>query len=437
MKFYSTNRQSSLASFREALFRGQAPDGGLFMPESLPAFSEEELQDFSRCSYTGLSLGISRKLFGLEIDDSSLLHIIGNAYHFAPVLKRLDDRTFCLELFHGPTLSFKDFGAQFMAQAMSHFASAQGEPITILVATSGDTGSAVAHAYYRLEGIRVALLYPSGKVSPLQEKQLTALGDNIHALEVQGTFDDCQALVKRAFSDALLQKQIRLSSANSINIGRLLPQSFYYFWGVLQILIEGFKEAVVCVPSGNFGNLTAGLFAQKMGLPIRQFVAAVNSNDVVIEYLSSGQYRPRSSVQTLSNAMDVGNPSNWARIRDLYQDDPRLIADHLWATSVDDRETIASMKSVYDQFGYVTDPHTAVGFQAIKRLRNRSAGAQEMPCIILSTAHPAKFGEIIYKALSVQVPLPVQLDALEKERYVTPIANDYEELKNLLLHLKS
>ncbi len=432
MRFYSTNRQTPLVSFREALFTGQAPDGGLYMPASFPQFSSGELAEWAGKSYPEFAFEICRRLLVPEISETSLWQIFHDAYHFAPVLRNLDDMTFALELFHGPTLSFKDFGAQFMARCMGHFSSNEDQLLTILVATSGDTGSAVAHAYHRLQGVRVVLLYPSGMVSALQEKQLTALGDNIQVLEVLGSFDDCQALVKRAFADEDLRKAMRLSSANSINIGRLLPQSFYYFWGVAQILAKGARELIVCVPSGNFGNLTAGLFAQKMGLPVRMFIAAVNANAVVPHYLASGQFRPQATQRTLSNAMDVGNPSNWARIRDLYDDDHEQIGEMLWSTSVDDQQTIASIQRVYREFGYVIDPHTGVGFEAVQQFRAQTTWAKDAPCMVLSTAHPGKFVEIIAEALKMLLPLPDELAALEGSK-PSIIQNDFGELKTMLL----
>ncbi|HID24293.1 MAG TPA: threonine synthase, partial [Planctomycetaceae bacterium] len=279
MRLYSTNHQSPVVSFQQALLTGQAPDGGLYMPEELPAYYDRP-EAVAAMQYTQFALDISIKLLESEINARALADIIRQAYDFRPEMKKIDDRTFCLELFHGPTFSFKDFGAQFMAKTMGYFIRDQHLQLTILVATSGDTGSAVAHAFYKVDGIRVVMLYPAGQVSPLQEKQLTTLGDNITVLEVEGTFDDCQALVKRAFADESIRRKINITSANSINIGRLIPQSFYYGWAVSRLLASGLEDIVVCVPSGNFGNLTGGLFAQKMGLAIKQFIAAVNSNDV-------------------------------------------------------------------------------------------------------------------------------------------------------------
>ena len=433
MKLYSTRDHSISVSFHEALFRGQAADRGLYMPQNLPLINRDELTRLAALPYTDLALTIAEKYLADEIPPSGLEHIIQQAYHFSPALKKLDDVTFILELFHGPTLSFKDFGAQFMARAMSYFIQDEHREITILVATSGDTGSAVAHAYHNVEGIRIVLLYPSGKVSPLQEKQFTTLGDNILALEVDGTFDDCQALVKQAFADGKLCDRIKLTSANSINIGRLVPQSFYYFWSVVNLFSELKEELVVCVPSGNFGNLTAGLFGHTMGLPVNRFIAAVNSNNVIPEYFESGEYRPRPSVGTLSNAMDVGNPSNWERIRDLYHNDYDSIKQHLWTTSVDDAATIETMKRIYRQYDYIIDPHTAVGMRAVERYRDVAPTAKNTPTIVLSTAHPGKFHEIVTDALSINLELPASLQTvLAKEKQTTKMPGRFKDFKEFL-----
>ncbi len=433
MKLYSTQDSSHIVSFHDALFQGQAKDRGLYMPVQLPSVSRDELLSWSSYSYKELALAVAGKYLLDEIPQSGLEEIINNAYHFAPELYTLDEHTQILELFHGPTLSFKDFGAQFMARSMSYFVQHEHREITILVATSGDTGSAVAHAYHNVPGVRIVLLYPSGKVSPLQEKQFTTLGDNIQALEIDGTFDDCQALVKKAFADKDLRDKMTLSSANSINIGRLIPQSFYYFWSVLQVYAQRKSDVVVCVPSGNFGNLTAGLFGWEMGLPVKQYIAAVNNNSVIPEYFETHEYSPRPSVATLSNAMDVGNPSNWERIRALYKDDYDTITNKLWTTTVDDETTLATMRETKDQFDYVIDPHTAVGVQALQRYRKTIAGNTETPSIVLSTAHPGKFQEIVNRALDTAYQLP---DALEKLKVLTKLSEkmgkDFEDFKEYL-----
>jgi len=429
----STRGSAAPVTFREALFRGQSPDGGLYMPQGLPALTTADLRSLASLTYPELAYELGRRLLGDEIDDEGMADITQAAYWFAPRLEPLQHDLHVLELFHGPTCSFKDFGAQFMAKAMGHFARDESNSLTILVATSGDTGSAVAHAYHRLEGIRIVLLYPSGKVSPLQEKQFTTLGDNVQAIEVQGTFDDCQAMAKQAFADGELSERIRLSSANSINIGRLIPQSFYYVWSVSQRLKDGIDNVVVCVPSGNFGNLTAGFFAKRMGVPIEMFVAAVNANTVIPEYLETGCYRPRPSVRTYSNAMDVGTPSNWERIRYLYDDDHGRIKSVLWSTSVDDECTLTRMQRTYERYHYIVDPHTAVGLEAVERCRQQVPLAAKSAVVSLSTAHPAKFNEVLELALGkcAELPEPLQ-EVMSKEKNALLMGSHYAELKEYL-----
>ena len=430
MNLFSTRRQAPVVTFREALFAGQAPDGGLYMPTDFPPLPIDALAqcaDFRETAQTALE-----RLLGDEFSPLGVETVVERAYHFAPALRDFDDLTI-LELFHGPTLSFKDFGAQFMAKSMGWFLRSESREITILVATSGDTGSAVAHAYHRVEGVGIVLLYPSGKVSALQERQFTTLGDNVHALEVDGTFDDCQALVKTAFADRELSAKARLSSANSINIGRLIPQALYYLWAILRLTQR--DRPLVCVPSGNFGNLCAGLFAGQWGLPVARFIAAVNANSVIPEYLQSGVYRPRPSLHTLSNAMDVGNPSNWERIRTLFGDDHARIAERLWSVSISDELTLETMRAVYQRTGYVADPHTAVGIAAVERFRSeRPAGRR--PTLVLSTAHPGKFPEVVERALGIDIPPPPALQAcLAKPKTATPLANAYDELKDFVWNL--
>ncbi|MBN1998764.1 threonine synthase [candidate division KSB1 bacterium] len=433
MKFYSTRSKKIRVTFKDALLRGQAEDGGLYMPEKLPEFNKADLLKLSKLNYQELAFELTRSLLAEELNDASIEKIIKRAYDFSPKLHQINNHIYCLELFHGPTLSFKDFGAQFMAQSMCHFNKENNRKLTILVATSGDTGSAVAHAYHRVEGIDVFLLYPGGKVSPLQEKQFTTLGDNITALKVNGTFDDCQALVKQAFSDKDLRQKKRLTSANSINIGRLIPQSFYYFWSGLFLIGRGYKEMLVCVPSGNFGNMTAGLFAGKMGLPVQQYIAAVNNNVVIPEYLETGKYRARPSIQTLSNAMDVGNPSNWERIRTLYDDDHNTIQKKLCSFSVSDDLTLESIKYNYSRYHYIIDPHTAVGFEAVRRYLKQNPEAIDLPFISLSTAHPGKFLEIVQEALNINITLPAHLAALLEAKPVkTDMSTSFSEFKEFI-----
>ncbi|HPG38298.1 MAG TPA: threonine synthase [bacterium] len=436
MKLYSTKDHAHVVNFRDALFKGQAADRGLYMPAVFPRIPLNELVELSHLPFAGMARAIAGKYLGDEIPAQGLDQIINRAYSFAPALQSLDEYTDVMELFHGPTLSFKDFGAQFMAQAMRYFIQDERREITILVATSGDTGSAVAHAYHKVEGIRIVLLYPSGKISPLQEKQFTTLGDNIMALEVAGTFDDCQALVKQAFADTDLRDKQKLTSANSINIGRLIPQSFYYFWSVMQVYARTQQKVIVCVPSGNFGNLTAGLFAAQMGLPVQKFIAAVNSNHVIPDYFDSGKFTPRPSVLTLSNAMDVGNPSNWERICDLFHNDVQAIKQHIWTTSVDDSATVAAMQRVYKDNNYVIDPHTAVGLEAVRRYRETVAADKALPVISLSTAHPGKFIDIVNDALHIEYQLPDKLEQLKhRQKQATAISAAFKDFKELLWEL--
>ena len=433
MELYSTRQQAPQVNFRQALFTGQAPDGGLYMPTVLPELSAHEIDSLASKSYLDFTIQMTEVMLKPELTPTAVETILSRAYNFAPVLKKLDEYTFCLELFHGPTLSFKDFGAQFMAQCMGHFIAESGEEKIILVATSGDTGSAVAHAYFNVEGIRIVLLYPSGKVSPLQEKQFTTLGGNIQALEIQGTFDDCQALVKQAFKDREIQSKRALTSANSINIGRLIPQSFYYAWAISQIQSDYSQNPLICVPSGNFGNLTAGMFAHSMNFSVQLFIAAVNANAVIPEYLETGRYVPRRSVRTLSNAMDVGDPSNWERILTLHNENYETIKNILWSTSVSDEATKDSISSVHEEFEYVIDPHTAVGFEAVRRFRRQRAWASTVPIVVLSTAHPGKFYEIVNETLQREIDLPVQLlELTDKKKESILLSNDYHKFKEYL-----
>ena len=361
MRLYSTKNKNAFVDLKEAVLKGLPDDNGLFMPEHFPKLPQSFIDNLEKYSFQEIAYEVSKCLFQGFIPENDLKEIIDKSVTFpAPVVK-LDDQTFILELFHGPSLAFKDFGARFMAQLMSYFNQDDDRELVILVATSGDTGGAVASGFLKTEGIKVVILYPKGKVSPLQEKQLTTLGHNISALEVEGTFDDCQALVKQAFLDKELTNNIRLTSANSINISRLVPQSFYYFEAYKQIKSEDTNIAFI-VPSGNYGNITAGLIAKQIGLPISHFIAASNANDIVPEYLDSGNYNPRPSVRTVSNAMDVGNPSNFARMQDLYGFTWNNMAEEISGYSFDDEATVAGIKEVYDKYNYVIDPHGAVSY---------------------------------------------------------------------------
>jgi len=425
MKYYSTNLNSDFVSFENALFQGLAPDGGLYMPENIPKFKDDFFN--TNWNYSELATELIYPFVEGEIDYPALSGICNSAFDFPVPLIQLDDNIYILELFHGPTFAFKDFAARFMARTMQYFMKNNKIERTVLVATSGDTGSAVANGFYKMEGINVIILYPSGRVSKIQEHQLTTLGENILAIEVEGSFDDCQKMVKTAFLDIEIKKQKQLSSANSINIARLLPQSIYYSWA--WICAGRPSDLLVSVPSGNFGNLTGGLIAKKMGLPIRQFLASVNLNDVFPKYLKSGVYLPKTSLQTLSNAMDVGNPSNFARIQNLYNMDLDKMSEDILSFSVDNESTIKEIKNTKNNFHYLPDPHTAVGLNGL----NNFLGEHQTG-IVLSTAHPGKFADIIEPIVSEKVNLPKNLEsALSKKKQSIKIPNDYDFFKSIIM----
>ena len=429
MKLYSTKNPTAFVSLKEAVLKGLPDDNGLFMPDFIKKLDDNFIKNLKNYSFQSIAFTVTRHLLRGIIPDQDLKILIERAIDFpAPVVK-LDDATHVLELFHGPSLAFKDFGARFMAQLMSYFNQDDKRELVILVATSGDTGGAVAAGFYKTLGIKVVILYPSGKVSMLQEKQLTTLGENIKALEVQGTFDDCQALVKQAFLDKELTSKIRLSSANSINIARLIPQSFYYFEAYKQVETQG-KPLVFSVPSGNFGNLTAGLFAQKMGLPISKFIAATNANDVVPQYLASGTYTPTPSVPTLSNAMDVGNPSNFARMLDLYGSTWNNMKENIVGYAYNDETTKAAMREVKSTYNYVIDPHGAVAYLALKDYQKTHNAVG----IILETAHPAKFLDDVESILEQKIPIPERLASLaDKKKEAQLSSTDFGDFKEWLL----
>ena len=429
MQLYSTNNPSLRVNLREAIFQGLPADNGLYMPVLIPVIPESFIQNLDQYTFPEISFRLAKSLIGDEIPENDLKGIVQRAINFPAPVVPLEQRTFILELFHGPSLAFKDFGARFMAETMSYFNRGAAKELTILVATSGDTGGAVAAGFYQTPGIRVVILYPSGKVSPLQEKQLTTLGHNITALEVDGTFDDCQALVKQAFLDTDLRSRLRLSSANSINIARLIPQIFYY-WEAWKQLYREQDNIVFVVPSGNFGNLTAGLLAQKMGLPVRHFVAATNANNVVPKYLETGKFQPHPSVRTISNAMDVGNPSNFARMLDLFGSTWNIMREHISGYAFTDDQTKEAMRTVYHAHKYVLDPHGAVGYLAWKAYKEKYPGSTG---IILETAHPAKFLEDVETVLEQKITIPKALtDISEKEKVAVPMSNDYEFFKKWL-----
>jgi threonine synthase len=424
MRFCSTNNQNVNISFSAAIELGISEGGGLFMPSHFPKISNiPELQNLNQIAFT-----IS-KLFAEEIAAEELLKFTSDLYSFDTPLVQLDENTFVLELFHGPTLAFKDLGALFLSKFKSSFS--RIDRLTILVATSGDTGSAVANAFHNVEGVKVVLLYPSGKVSEIQEQQLTTLGGNIFSLEVDGTFDDCQSLVKSCFNDTHLKADHNLTSANSINIGRLLPQIFYYFRAYSQLKDKGLP-LYFSVPSGNLGNLTAGLFSKKLGLPVTKFISSLNSNDSFLSYISSGKFTPKDALPTISNAMDVGNPSNLQRIRHLYQDNINELQKDVSVFSFGDDETVKCIKDVYQRYNYQICPHTAVGFLGMKKFEQFNSVIKSNK-IILATAHPAKFQTIVQKSLGIGIDIPERLQkSLSKKKQSIKIDANFEKFKSLL-----
>jgi threonine synthase len=433
MKYYSTNNKNLKVTFREAVLKGLADDGGLFMPESIYPLSKNILSDLNKFSFREISYTIAQNFIDDEIEKSELEKIINESINFEAPLVKLTENISVLELFHGPTLAFKDFGARFMAKVFSYLNRNNDKQLIILVATSGDTGSAVANGFYECDGIKVVILFPSGKVSEVQEKQLISLGKNISALEVDGTFDDCQRLVKKAFIDKELNGKVQLSSANSINIARLIPQTFYYINAIRQLENQKMK-IIFSVPSGNFGNLTAGLFAKRMGLHVEKFIAALNSNKVFYDYLQSGSLTPRPSIRTYSNAMDVGNPSNFARIIDLYQNNYNMIREDIYSKFFDDKETVEAMREVYEKYNYVIDPHGAVGYLAVKEFINDFGN--DFNFMILETAHPAKFADVAEKKLDIRIEMPERLSKyLSGTSSSVKIPSDYNTLKEFLISM--
>ncbi|HET8924139.1 MAG TPA: threonine synthase [Candidatus Acidoferrum sp.] len=431
MRYRSTSRQAPLTSLRGAVLRGLAPDGGLYMPVEIARHSLEELEEFRRLPFTEVCFRVAKPFATPDVPEEVLWQVVSEAINFPVKLISLSPGLHLLELFHGPTLAFKDFGARFLARLMGYFVRSETRPLTVLVATSGDTGSAVAHGFLGVPGIRVVILYPSKRISEAQEKQFTTLGENITALEVAGTFDDCQRLVKQAFADAELNKRAFLTSANSINIGRLLPQMFYQVAAYRQLPVAS-VPLIVSVPSGNFGNLTAGIFAKRIGLPVAKYVASTNVNDVVPEYLRTGEFHPRAARATYSNAMDVGSPNNFPRLLDLCRGRLEYVQREIWGHSAADEETLSAMKMLHKRFGYVADPHTAVGFlgwEAYKREHPEPAQG-----LVLSTAHPAKFGDVVMKAIGVMPSLPDRLAAyLKREKLSLAVSSNYDEFKQFLL----
>lgn len=427
MKFYSTNRKSPVVSFREAVIKSLPDDNGLYFPETVPELDSLFLATLSHYSLAEVGQEVMRQFCSEDIPDNKLNEIVKDAIGFEIPLMEVGKNTFALELFHGPTYAFKDVGARFLARCLGYFNESENKEVTILVATSGDTGGAVAAGFYKVPGVKVVILYPSGKVSDLQEKQLTTLGENISAIEIEGDFDACQALVKHAFLDKELNQKLNLSSANSINIARWIPQSIYYYQ-IFRELGED-VDAVIAVPSGNYGNITSGMLAKKMGLPIKRFIAASNANDIVPRFLQSGSYEVKPTMATYSNAMDVSNPSNFPRMMELYGGDLKALRKDIKGFTLSDEDTLKVMKGVYDSTDYLLDPHGAIGYKALEgTLEKKEFG------IFLETAHPCKFQPVIEKALGKSMPLPDFVsDLMKREKKATKMKADYEAFKGWLV----
>ena len=433
MKYYSTNRQAADASLEEAVVKGLASDKGLFMPYEIKPLPASFYDEIDRLSFQEIACRVAGAFFGDDIPADTLDQIVYDTLSFDVPAVKVKENIYSLELFHGPTLAFKDVGARFMARLLGYFIRKERKKqVNVLVATSGDTGSAVANGFLGVDGIHVYVLYPKGKVSEIQEKQFTTLGQNITAIEVDGTFDDCQALVKNAFMDKELNAHMQLTSANSINVARFLPQAFYYFYAYAQLKKLGKADnLVVCVPSGNFGNITAGLFGKRMGLPVSRFVAANNRNDIFYQYLKTGQYNPRPSVSTIANAMDVGDPSNFARILDLYHGSHEAICAEISGATYTDEQIRETVREVYDETGYLLDPHGACGYRALSEgLKPGETG------VFLETAHPAKFLQTVEDIIGAEVKIPEKLQAFMRgTKQSIQLGKDFASFKGYLLDI--
>ena len=443
MKYYSTNGKAPMANLEKAVVKGLAEDKGLYMPERIVKLPKAFFDDMPKMTFQDIAYNVAANFFGEDVDMDGLQELVYDTLRFDCPVVKVEENIYSLELFHGPTLAFKDVGARFMARLLQYFTKntrgKENSLINVLVATSGDTGSAVANGFLGVEGIHVYVLYPKGKVSPIQECQFTTLGKNITAIEVDGVFDDCQALVKAAFMDEELNRHMRLTSANSINVARFLPQAFYYFNAVARLSALGHQtsDIVMCVPSGNFGNICSALFGHQMGLPIKRFIAANNANDVFYQYLQTGKYNPKASIQTLANAMDVGDPSNFARILNLYSENGKLSAEetHQRITSLisgatySDEQIAETMRQCYADTGYVLDPHGACGYRALKE--NLQPGEVGVFC---ETAHPAKFKEKVDQILGTDIAIPERLQAFMKgEKQSVPMSKDFSSFKSYLM----
>lgn len=423
MKYYSTNKQVPEVSFEKAIFQGLPDDNGLFMPKTIKKLPKQFFDEIHKMSLHDMALEVAKCFIEDEIPEAELKKIVADTLNFDLPLAKVEDEVYALELYHGPTCAFKDVGARFLARCLSYFSRQSDKKATILVATSGDTGSAVASGFLGMKNIRVVILYPKGKISKIQEQQLTTLGQNITACEVDGTFDDCQKMVKDAFLNAELKAKYNLTSANSINMARLIPQSFYYFWTYAKL--GGKKDLAISVPSGNYGNLTAGLLAKKMGLPIKQFIASANANDIVPAYLQSGNFEPRRSVETISNAMDVGNPSNFYRMNDLFGASVDSFRSELVGYSYTDEQTSDTIRQVYEETGYLLDPHGAVGYLGLKAFMKD----HDVVGVFLETAHPAKFLDVVEPVINQKIDIPQRLqDYIEREKVAIKIEADLDHL---------
>ncbi len=455
MKYYSTNKQAPEATLEEAVVKGLAADKGLFMPFSIKPLPQEFYDSIDTLSFQEIAYRVADAFFGEDVPADTLKQIVYDTLSFDVPLLRVTENIYSLELFHGPTLAFKDVGGRFMARLLGYFIKKEGKKqVNVLVATSGDTGSAVANGFLGVEGIHVYVLYPKGKVSEIQEKQFTTLGQNITAIEVDGTFDDCQALVKSAFMDGELNKHLQLTSANSINVARFLPQAFYYFYAYAQLkkitsdklratsavqhdsavrlsLVASSLSPVICVPSGNFGNITAGLFGKRMGLPVERFIASNNRNDIFFQYLQTGVYTPRPSIATIANAMDVGDPSNFARVLDLYGGSHAAVSAEISGATYTDEQIAETMREVWKKGHYLLDPHGACGFRALAEgLKPGETG------VFLETAHPAKFKDTVEKIIGEAVEIPAKLQAFMRgEKKSLPMSKDFADFKQYLMHV--
>jgi threonine synthase len=437
MKLYSTNNHDLEVDFQSAVFNSMPQDKGLYMPVQIPVLDAGFIENLDQYSLPEIAYKVASALLEDDIPAEALKAIIVDAINFDAPLYELDSSTYVLELFHGPSLAFKDFGARFMSRVMAYFLKDDEQLLDVLVATSGDTGGAVALGFLGVPNTRVTILYPKGKVSEIQELQLCSNGQNIRAIEIDGTFDDCQALVKQAFADDELNHKMRLTSANSINISRLIPQTFYYFNAVAQLYRAGKKDVVFAVPSGNFGNIAAGLLAYKMGLPVTKFIAATNANDTVPRFLETGVYETRPSVQTYSNAMDVGAPSNWVRIMKLFGNDKALLQELVKSYRYTDVATVAAIKDVFSTFNYVACPHTAIAWLAVQEYR-KTGNHDDETFVFLSTAHACKFPDVFPENIAAAITIPEQVEELRrKESSAVHMLNDFDAFKSFLLKSES